>query len=109
MLQKIFPTRAHVYRWPLKPFRVLAAGLGLVLVATASLAQGAKKDDGFQTSAPHAILIEGDSGSVLFEKNADQLMYPSSMAKLMTAEVILKAIKDGQLKPDDEVTISENA
>jgi len=68
-----------------------------------------KKDENFQTSAPFAILIDADSGTVLFEKNADQPTYPSSMAKLMTAEVVFRAIKEGRLNPEDEVTISENA
>jgi serine-type D-Ala-D-Ala carboxypeptidase (penicillin-binding protein 5/6) len=46
--------------------------------------QGAKKDEGFQTAAPTAILIDGESGSVLFEKNADALLPPASLSKLMT-------------------------
>ena len=91
-------------------WRIAATTAAAILVSTAvSFAQAVKKDDGFQTSAPHAILIDGDSGSVLYEKSADQLMYPSSMAKLMTAEVIFRAITDGKIKLDDEVTISENA
>jgi D-alanyl-D-alanine carboxypeptidase (penicillin-binding protein 5/6) len=65
--------------------------------------------EGFQTSAPYAILIDHDSGSVLFEKNADQLMYPASMAKIMTAELVFHLIKEGRLNPDEEFIISENA
>jgi D-alanyl-D-alanine carboxypeptidase (penicillin-binding protein 5/6) len=69
-----------------------------------------KKDDGgFQTSAPYAILIDADSGTVLFEKNADKLNPPASMSKLMTTEVVLRAIEEGKLKYTDEMTISENA
>ena len=69
-----------------------------------------KKDDaGFQTSAPYAILIDADSGTVLFEKNADKLNPPASMSKLMTTEVVLHAIEQGKLKYEDEMTISENA
>src|SRR6188474_3901563 len=67
-----------------------------------------KKDD-FQISAPHAILIDADSGTVLFEKNADKLNPPASMSKLMTTEVVLHAIQQGKLKYEDEMTISENA
>lgn len=87
-----------------------AAVLALTLaVAPPAEAQAPAKKDDFQTAAPHAILIEAESGTVLFEKAADQLMYPSSMAKLMTAELVFQAIRQGKLKPDDEVTISENA
>ena len=71
-------------------------------------AQAQKKDE-FQTSAPYAILIEADSGTVLFEKNADKLNPPASMSKLMTVELVLHTIEEGKLKWDDEMTISENA
>jgi D-alanyl-D-alanine carboxypeptidase (penicillin-binding protein 5/6) len=68
-----------------------------------------KKDEGFQTAAETAILIDADSGSVLFEKNADQLVPPASLSKLMTTEVVLNEIKQGRLKPTDEFMVSENA
>ena len=68
----------------------------------------AKKDE-FQTSAPYAILIDADSGTVLFEKSADKLNPPASMSKLMTVEVVLHTIEQGKLKFEDEMTVSENA
>ncbi|MCC8965155.1 D-alanyl-D-alanine carboxypeptidase [Bradyrhizobium sp. Pear76] len=72
--------------------------------------QGAKKEEGgFDGDAPTAILVEASSGSVLFEKNADELRAPSSMMKLMTAEVVFDAIKKGDIKLTDEYRISENA
>src|SRR4051812_25503598 len=87
----------------------LAVGCGAVYAANNSV-QGAKKDDhAFDGDAPTAILIEGSSGSVLFEKNADELRAPSSMMKLMTAEVVFNAIKQGKIKLTDEFRISENA
>ena len=64
---------------------------------------------GFQTLAPHAILIDSDTGTVLFEKAADELVAPASMAKLMTVEVLFNEIKQGRLKLDSEFVISENA
>jgi D-alanyl-D-alanine carboxypeptidase (penicillin-binding protein 5/6) len=66
-------------------------------------------DGGFQTSAPHAILIEADSGSVLFEKGADDLIPPASLSKLMTAEVVFNEIKQGRLKLTDQYLTSTNA
>ena len=59
--------------------------------------------------APQAILIEADSGGVLFEKDADQLVAPASLAKLMTVEVVFDQLKIGSFKLDDEFVISENA
>jgi D-alanyl-D-alanine carboxypeptidase (penicillin-binding protein 5/6) len=76
---------------------------------TANPVSGAKSTDGFQTAAPHAILIEGESGSVLFEKGADDLIPPASLSKLMTAEVVLNEIKQGRLKPTTEFSVSTNA
>jgi len=67
-----------------------------------------KKDDG-PISAPHAILIDAASGSVLFERNADQLVQPASLAKLMTVEYVFHLIEEGKLKLTDEFRVSENA
>jgi D-alanyl-D-alanine carboxypeptidase (penicillin-binding protein 5/6) len=81
-----------------------------VLHAVNHSVQGAPKEEGgFDGDAPTAILIEASSGSVLFEKNADELRAPSSMMKLMTAEVVFHAIKQGDIKLTDEYRISENA
>ncbi|MCK1541969.1 D-alanyl-D-alanine carboxypeptidase [Bradyrhizobium sp. 147] len=90
---------------------VAAIGWGGALYAANQSVQGAKKaeDTGFDGDAPTAILIEASSGSVLFEKNADELRAPSSMMKLMTAEVVFNAIKKGDIKLTDEYRISENA
>src|SRR5437763_7214647 len=82
---------------------ILASSLALPAAA-----QAPKKDE-FQTAAPYAILIEAESGTVLFEKNADKLNPPASMSKLMTTELVLHTIEQGKLKWDDEMTISENA
>jgi D-alanyl-D-alanine carboxypeptidase (penicillin-binding protein 5/6) len=85
------------------------AGSGIVYAANNSV-QGAKKEENaFDGDAPTAILIEASSGSVLFEKNADELRAPSSMMKLMTAEVVFNAIKKGDIKLSDEYRVSENA
>jgi len=90
---------------------IVAIGWGSVLYAANQSVQGAKKSDelAFDGDAPTAILIEATSGSVLFEKNADELRAPSSMMKLMTAEVVFNALKEGKIKLTDEFRISENA
>ncbi|MEH2569878.1 D-alanyl-D-alanine carboxypeptidase family protein [Bradyrhizobium sp. AZCC 2289] len=88
----------------------LGVGWGGIVFAANNSVQGAKKDEnGFDGDAPTAILIEASSGSVLFEKNADELRAPSSMMKLMTAEVVFNAIKKGDVKLTDEYRVSENA
>src|SRR3977135_2690250 len=89
---------------------VIAVGCSGVVHAANNSVQGAKKEEGgFDGDAPTAILIEANSGSVLFEKNADEWRAPSSMMKLMTAETVFHAIKQGEVKLTDEYRISENA
>ena len=63
----------------------------------------------FETTAPHAILIDAKSGSVFFEKSADTLVQPASMSKLMTMLLVFEALKAGDLTLDQEFLISENA
>jgi serine-type D-Ala-D-Ala carboxypeptidase (penicillin-binding protein 5/6) len=88
----------------------MAIGWGGIVFAANNSIQGAKKEEGgFDGDAPTAILIEASSGSVLSEKNADELRAPSSMMKLMTAEVVFHAIKQGDIKLTDEYRVSENA
>src|ERR1700755_2789553 len=88
----------------------LALATGGAVYAANNSVQGAKKEDNaFDGDAPTAILMEASSGSVLFEKNADELRAPSSMMKLVTVEVVFNAIKNGDIKLTDEYRISENA
>lgn len=63
----------------------------------------------FETRAPYALLMDHESGTVLFQKDADTPMEPASMAKLMTVAVVLDMVKRGALDLDDEFFISENA
>jgi len=70
---------------------------------------GPKSSEGYQTAAAHAILIEAGSGSVLFEKAADDLIPPASLSKLMTQEVVFNLIKQARLKATDEFIVSTNA
>ncbi len=88
---------------------ILGIGLNSLSYAANNSVQGAKKEEGYDIDAPTAILIDAKSGSILFEKNPDELRPPSSMLKLMTAEVIFNAITAGKIKLDDEYKVSENA
>lgn len=63
----------------------------------------------FETAAPHAILVDYETGTVLFEKAADELFPPASMAKLATLEYAFHELKEGRLSEDDSFTISEHA
>jgi len=69
------------------------------------LAQAAE----FRTRARHAIIMDAASGEVFFNKNADMLMPPASMSKIMTMVVVFDMLKKGQLSEDDEFEISVDA
>ncbi|MBW8271319.1 D-alanyl-D-alanine carboxypeptidase [Caldovatus sp. SYSU G05006] len=61
------------------------------------------------TLARQAILVDFDTGAVLLEKNADERMPPSSMSKLMTMYVVFDMLKQGRLRLDQELPVSERA
>ena len=61
------------------------------------------------TNANHALLLDYDSGEVLFCKSCSEPMPPSSMSKLMTVELLFQRLKDGRLKPEDTFHVSETA
>ncbi len=61
------------------------------------------------TKAKQAILIDYDTGEVLFEKNADEQMPTSSMSKVLSMYVVFDALKKGNLSLDDELLVSEKA
>lgn len=62
-----------------------------------------------ETPAPYALIMDYETGAVLFEKDADTPTTPSSMSKLMTVAIVFDRLKSGQLKPDDEFYVSEKA
>jgi D-alanyl-D-alanine carboxypeptidase (penicillin-binding protein 5/6) len=83
----------------------LAIGASLALAVTLSSAAS----QSFQSAAPYAVLLDSASGTVLYEKAADELMAPASMAKVATALVAFQDIAQGRLTLDSEISISENA
>jgi D-alanyl-D-alanine carboxypeptidase (penicillin-binding protein 5/6) len=88
------------------------AAAALLLVLAAALAApnpAARKDEPFAITASNAILVDAESGAILYEKGADQLVAPASLAKLMTTEVVFDQISLGNITLDQEVVISENA
>jgi D-alanyl-D-alanine carboxypeptidase (penicillin-binding protein 5/6) len=80
-----------------------------VLAAPNPVSGPSKAHEGFQTAAAHAMLVDAESGSVLFEKGADDLIPPASLSKLMTAEVVLNELRKERLQPSTEFIVSTNA
>lgn len=81
---------------------VLAFTLFMALVISAAAQR-------FETKAKQAFLIDYETGTVLYEQNADVRFPPASMAKLMTLAVVFRAIDEGRLNQDDKFVVSENA
>lgn len=90
---------------------LLLALLALVAATNPGAAQGNQQGSAreFTTKARQAVLMDFETGSILFQVNGDELRPPASMSKLMTLAVVFKAMKEGQIKPDDEFVMSLNA
>ncbi|MCB1386278.1 MAG: D-alanyl-D-alanine carboxypeptidase [Nitratireductor sp.] len=63
----------------------------------------------FATKAPEALLMDADTGTILFAKEIDAQIPPASLAKLMTMEVVFNRLKEGSLSLSDTFFVSENA
>lgn len=62
-----------------------------------------------EITAPSAILIDAATGTVLYEKNADERLAPASVTKVMTLLLVMEALDCGKIGWDDMVSASENA
>jgi len=87
---------------------VFRPALTLLFLSAAAL-PAAAQNSGFQTEAPHAVIMDAATGEILFEKNAQLPMAPASMTKIMTAHMVFDALKNGTLTPDTEFRVSEEA
>jgi D-alanyl-D-alanine carboxypeptidase (penicillin-binding protein 5/6) len=66
-------------------------------------------DNGPDIHAKAAILVDGTAGEILYERNSDLLLPVASMSKMMTEYIILEQIKNGRLRWDQEVSVSDYA
>jgi serine-type D-Ala-D-Ala carboxypeptidase (penicillin-binding protein 5/6) len=74
----------------------------LIIAATPALAA-------MDTSAEHALLMDANTGQVLWQKDGFTPMPPASMSKLMTLELLFQRLKDGRMKLTDTLPVSERA
>ena len=80
-----------------------------MLLTTCAYADRPLTGDDIAISAPSAILMEKSTGEVLYEKDADQRLFPASVTKIMTLLLIVEDIESGKLSLDDTVTASARA
>lgn len=88
--------------------RSAAVSVGMTALAMALLPVAARAQS-FQAQAPFAILVDPANRTVLYEKGADDLIAPASLAKVMTATIVFEDLKQGRLRLEDEFVVSENA
>lgn len=69
----------------------------------------AEAESALNVNAAGAILVDGETGQILYEKNADQLLGVASMTKMMTEYLLLDAIKHGRVKWDQQYSVSDLA
>ena len=86
----------------------LAALLLAPCVSAADLPASAAPS-GPETAAASAVLMEKESGAVLYEKDARQKLEPASVTKIMTLLLIMEALDSGRIARDDMVTVSAYA
>jgi serine-type D-Ala-D-Ala carboxypeptidase (penicillin-binding protein 5/6) len=78
----------------------------LLLILVGTLAGRAAT---FQTAGRNALLVDYNTGAVLFEKNADALVAPASTTKILTAEIVFREIAEGRLNLGNRMAISPKA
>ena len=83
--------------------RRLALAAALAAAALPALAQP------IETQAKQAFIVDIKTGAVLLEKNADEVMPPSSMSKMMTAHMLFEKLQKGEIQLTDEFPVSERA
>jgi len=83
-------------------FRLLVSALLLVIGLSTQVTA-------IETKAKSALVLDFNSGVVLFEKNADESRPPASMSKLMTLFMVFEALEDGRLTLDERLPVSEFA
>jgi serine-type D-Ala-D-Ala carboxypeptidase (penicillin-binding protein 5/6) len=109
-----------------KPWLLLFAAFAMTALVTTSDAQQRRRQppqppqqvqpkpvpndvSAVATKSREALLIDADTGAVLFEKEADSPMPPASMSKIMTMYMLFREMKEGRVKFEDQFPVSEKA
>ena len=81
----------------------------LALVMLIPVSAGAVSPVNAEIPCESAVLREGLTGKILFQKNMDKKMSPASITKIMSLLLVMEAIEDGRISLEDEVTASPHA
>ncbi len=96
------------------PFLLVISSLYILLAAPFTVCYGQAEEktvsgSALDISAVSAVLIEGSTGDVIYEKDKDKELVPASITKIMTLNLIFEAIDAQKISLDDTVTVSEYA
>ncbi len=95
--------------WPLAAKRKRWLAVCVVVVSGILFETMAPYAAVVDTTVEQALVVDYDTGAILLEKNADVLMHPSSMSKLMTLYMVFERLREGDLSLDETFSVSERA
>src|SRR5262245_48487477 len=105
--------RALVQPRPLRGFVCGAIAATVALAPIPSTAQKVRAQSqttgDIAVKAPQAVLMDAETGNIMFQRSGEELMHPASMSKLMLLAVVFKALKAGEIKLEDQFFMSEYA
>lgn len=93
----------------LRVFSLLSCSIAFALSSVSLPALAQTESGKFETQSPHVIIIDHETGLVLFEKDAREPVAPASMTKIMTADMVFERLRNGSLTLETEFTVSEEA
>lgn len=96
-------------RWKAASMRVFMACVLVISMLTMSVTSASANGDEPNVLAKAAIIIDADSGKILYEKNANKALGIASMSKMMTEYILLDKIKAGEISWDDQYNVSNYA
>ena len=79
------------------------------MLILSALAVGPSMAQIIETDAEYAVILDHETGEVLYSKNGDVPMIPASMTKIMTAHLVFSRLETGEITLEDRFTVSENA
>ena len=89
--------------------RALTAVLTFLLISSALPAAMAEDNAPFDVNAKSAVLMEAETGEILYSKSGDEALPPASVTKVMTLLLVMEAVDSGALSLEDEVCVSDYA
>ncbi len=92
-----------------KCLSVILSAIMCVVLFTTAVSAVKIKEVNLDLNVKSAVLIDANTGTVLYSKNENQALPPASVTKIMTLLLIFEAIEDGKLSYDEKLTVSENA